>query len=327
MAYRSRKKSAGRLAISNVPVAFDNENIELIREKFLKEVKSFETINYLYVLNESKKLVGVVSIKDLLNKERKGPIGEIMENGLVKARTGTDQERVVFLAIKNNLKAIPIVDKEGGFLGVVPSDKILDILQEEHMEDIFIAGGFLVDGSIKDLENTSLKQLVLLRSPWLIIGLFGGMAAAKFIGVFEETISSFIVISFFIPVIVYLSGAVSTQSATIFIKGIAIDNNLPIYKYFIREIKVSAILAIILGTMISFISQIGWGDIRLSLILFLSVFWGVIFSVIIAILTPLFLWKIKKDPAIGTSPLVTIISDFLSIAIYLSIAKLFIYLI
>lgn len=319
-----KKESAAKSAISDVPVFFENQNIEDIREEFLEKVETFETINYIYLVDEKNILKGVISIKDVLNREITGIAKDFMERNIIFVQGKADREKVVFLALKNNLKAIPVVDKENKFLGVVPSDKILSILQEESEEDVFLSKGFLIDNSIKNIENTTVKQFALLRSPWLIFGLFGGIIAAKVIGIFEETIVSFISLSFFIPIIVYLSDAVSTQSATIFIRGMALNSKVSVFKYFIREIKVGAILGIILGGMLSFISYIGWGDFRLSLILLFSVFFGVIFSVMFAILTPLFLWKMKKDPAFGTNPIATIISDILSIAVYLIIATLMI---
>ena len=126
---------------------------------------------------------------------------------------------------------------------------------------------------------------------------------------------------FFIPIVVYLAGAVSTQSATIFIRSIAVDNSVSIKKYFFREIIIGIVLGLILGLMLGLFAFLAWNDFYLGIILLISVFLGIIFSVIFAITTPYILWKLHKDPAVGTNPLATILSDVLSVAVYLIIAK------
>ncbi|MDD2913556.1 MAG: magnesium transporter [Candidatus Pacebacteria bacterium] len=326
MSLKQKRKSVERMVNVNVPLFFEDENLSDIRKNFLKNIKKFETINYVYIIDRQNRLKGVISIKDVLNREIDCFAKDIMEKEVVKGRRGTDRERVVSLAIKHNLKAIPVVDKNDVFLGVVTSDTILNILQEESSEDIFLAGGFLVDKSVKEIESATARKLVLFRSPWLFVGLLGGIIAARIIGAFESTISSLIALTFFIPIIVYLSDAVSTQSATIFIRRMAFSNNKnSVFNYFIRELKVGTMLGMMLGFVLSFVSYLGLNDIRIAFILLFSVFLGVLFSVFFAIMIPLLLLKMKKDPAMGTNPLATIISDILSITVYLFIAKALLY--
>jgi magnesium transporter len=326
MSLKQKRKSVERMVNVNVPLFFEDENLSDIRKNFLKNIKKFETINYVYIIDRQNRLKGVISIKDVLNREIDCFAKDIMEKEVVKGRRATDRERVVSLAIKHNLKAIPVVDKNDVFLGVVTSDTILNILQEESSEDIFLAGGFLVDKSVKEIESATARKLVLFRSPWLFVGLLGGIIAARIIGAFESTISSLIALTFFIPIIVYLSDAVSTQSATIFIRRMAFNNNKnSVFNYFIRELKVGTMLGMMLGFVLSFVSYLGLNDIRIAFILLFSVFLGVLFSVFFAIMIPLLLLKMKKDPAMGTNPLATIISDILSITVYLFIAKALLY--
>lgn len=315
------KDSAGKILVNNIPTAFEQESIKKIKENFLKKISSFESINYIYILDQEEKLVGVVSIKDILSSFEEIPVSNIMTKNIVFARPSTDREKVALAALKNNLKSIPIVNKNNKFLGIVTSDVILDTLYKEATEDILLAGGISFHDSIKNLSTASALELFKARIPWLLIGLTGGILAAHIIGIFESTLKSLISLAFFIPIIVYLSDAVSTQSATIFIRGMAINNNLSIKKYFLRELGVGCFLGIVLGTILSIISYLGWQDLRLTIVLFLSVFLGVMFSVFFAIVIPVIFFKLKKDPAVATNPLATILSDVLSVTIYLLIAK------
>ena len=175
--------SAGRRMVKNVPLAFENEKVFQVKEKFFKEIKEMETINYIYVLDKSQKLLGVVSLKDLFKSPDQEEIKEIMEREVIKVRPHTDQERVAILAVKNNLKSIPVVDRDNNFLGIVPSDVILDILYTENLEDLLKSAG--IQTFSKDL-NRSAWFLARIRVPWLIIGLFGGIFASKIVAFFED---------------------------------------------------------------------------------------------------------------------------------------------
>ena len=127
-------ESAGRRMIDNVPTAFPEETIFDIKKRLFKEIGGLETINYVYVIGKTRKLVGVFSIKEIFRRPENTKIKEIMKTKIITARPYTDQERVAILALRNNLKSIPVVDKEGEFLGVVPSDIILDILHFEQLK-------------------------------------------------------------------------------------------------------------------------------------------------------------------------------------------------
>lgn len=315
-----KKETAGREMISAVPVVSEKKTLEEVRNDFYKNIKDFETINYFYAVDEDFKLKGVISIKKILNGEIKGKVSDFMEKNVVQVSPSTDREKVALLALKHNFKSIPVTDKNNEFLGVVPSDSILNILYKESAEDILLAGGLLADASV--IDKASPRKLVIIRLPWLLTGLFGGIIAARIINAFESTLQAFIALAFFIPVVTYLSGAVSTQSATIFIRKISFNGKFSIFPYFLKELKVGAILGLLLGAVLSFFSFLFWENIRISLVLFLSAFLGIIFSVFFAIAIPLILFKMKKDPAIGTNPLATIISDVLSIAVYLLIASI-----
>jgi len=150
----------------------------------------------------------------------------------------------------------------------------------------------------------------------------GGVLAAQIIGFFENILESQILLALFIPVIVYMSDAVATQTETLIIRGIAIDPELNLKKYFLREIKIGSLLALILGGILAIISFAWWQDSSLAIILGLSLFLGISLSVIVAMSIPLILQKFKKDPAFGSGPFSTIITDILSIIIYFLIANL-----
>jgi len=315
-------QTAGSLMTSRVPLVSAGETIGEVQNLLFEKMKEFETINYIYVIDENKKLTGVFSVKEVFQKPKETRVSDIAAKALIKCRASTDQEKVAILALKNNLKAIPVIDKEDKFLGVVTSDAILSVLHQENVEDILLAGGISkLDNPVRALATAKIGTLVKVRLPWLLLGLFGGIFAAQVIGFFENTLKSQILLALFIPVIVYMSDAVATQTETLIIRGIAIDPNLALKKYFLREIKIGSLLALILGGILSMIAVFWWQEPSLGIVLGLAMFFGVSLSVIVAMSIPLILQKFKKDPALGSGPLATIITDISSITIYFFIAS------
>jgi len=319
---KNPSKTADRLMATRIPLARKDQKLEEIQNFLFERMNDLETINYIYVVDKSKKLIGVFSIKEIFRQPKDSKVEDVMETNLIKCRASTKQGKIATLALKNNLKAIPVVDKEERFLGAVTSDVILNVLHEEHVEDFLLAGGISrFDESIKSLATAKVSTMVKARLPWLLFGLFGGIVAARVIGLFENILESQILLALFIPVIVYISDAVATQTETLIVRGVAIDTKLPLKKYFLREIKIGILIALILGGILAATSFFWWHNFSLSLVLELTLFFSIMLSVIIAMLIPLILQKLRKDPAFGSGPFATIITDILSITIYFLIAE------
>jgi len=320
-------ESAGRIMATNFPTILSSKKIEDVWSLLFTESKNFETINYIYVVNDEKKLLGVFSIKDIFINDKKTLVQNIMTTEVFKVRPHTDQEHVVKLALHNNLKAIPVVDKNDIILGIIPSDVILRVLNLEHSEDLLYGEGISKINLASSIIHARLKLLISARLPWLLFGLFGGLVAAQVMGVFEELLASQISLVLFIPVIVYMSDAVGSQSQIIFIRSLALDHNFSLKKYFLREIKVSLIIALIIASLLSVISWFWKGDIALTITLAIAISVSIVVSVVVAILIPLILIKLKRDIAAGSAPFATILRDLLSIIIYFFIAQIIIKLI
>lgn len=317
-------ETAGRRMTRNVPTAWPTEKVADIRKKLFKEAQAFETLNYIYVLDQAGKLVGIVSLKDIFQKPAEAKLTDLMKRDLIKVRPYADQERAAILALRHNLKSIPIVDKENYFLGVVPSDAVLEILHTEAVEDIFRFSGITRQGTGGLAQTLQAPVLVLakLRLPWLIFGLFGGLFAAQIVNFFEGTLKIHFLLAAFIPLIVYMADAVGVQAQTLFIRSLAIDSRLDIKKYLLKEVKISLLIALILGILLTLISFLWSGLLSVGVILGASLFLTVICAGLIAILIPWLLQALKKDPAIGSGPFATIVRDVLSLALYFSIASI-----
>jgi len=315
-------ESAGRLMIKNVPLVSPEERILDVKNMLFEKMRELETINYVYVIDKNKKLIGVFSIKEIFRQPEEKKVKEIMEAEVVKVRPYTDQERVAILALKHNLKSIPVVNKENQFLGVVPSDIILDILHSENMEDFLRFAGIhkIEDFSPAKYFKTPIKTSVKARVPWLIIGLFGGVFAAQIIGFFKYTLEVKLILAAFIPLITYMAGAISTQTATLFVRNIAFDPKMNVKKYLFKELKTGFIIALICGSLISIYSLGRFHSPYLGIVLGTSLFLATLIAITIGTFIPWLLQKFKKDPALGTGPLATVLQDVTSVTVYLIIA-------
>lgn len=316
---------AGSIMTNEFPQVLDSATIgdvlDLLFETFRKKdkVKEIETINYIYVVDGEDRLVGVLSIKEIFRTPRKTKLEEIMERDLVKVEPQVDQEKVVYLALKHNLKAIPVVDEKDRLLGIVSSDVLLKILNQEVTEDLLRISGTRLQKEIIDAPPVKIAKA---RLPWLFFGILGGVVAGSIIGIFEPTLESLMALAVYIPVVMHSGGNTGSQSAIIFIRSLVVGEKRDLLKYFLKEIKIGLILGLACALVLSAVSLIWQRSLILGLIIGLSIFFTIVLACAIGIFIPWMLTKLKMDPAIGAGPLITTTQDVVSLLIYFGFASL-----
>ena len=317
------KDSAGRLMTAAVPVVSKETTVGEIESLLRSSALTFETVNYIYVINGHNELIGVVSVQELFRMKSYENLSAYTDRTLVTVRPYTDQEHVAHLALKHNLKAIPVISKDHRFLGVVPSDKILEVLNHEHTEDVLRFAGVRHkhQGHVSEILLTNSPLIhVRMRLPWLVLGLLGGVAAAYVVGMFEEILATELMLAAFIPAIVYMADAVDSQTQMLFVRALSVDHSLKMGAYLLRESIVNALLGLSLAVLIFIASLFFAGSMMISTILAVSIFLTVVCTVLVAILLPWFFHVRGHDPAIASGPLATVVRDILSLVIYLSVA-------
>ncbi len=239
---------------------------------------------------------------------------------VIKTHEGTHQEQVALLALRHNLKAIPVVDKESRFLGVVTSDVIMRILDSEAVENILRFGGVYHTAALDNVLSDSLSTSIKHRLPWLVLGLFGGLLAAGIIGQFEAILSRHLILAAFIPLIVYMADAVGTQMEAFIIRDIAINPRLNFLRYVVRHTTVVALIGVLLSVLLFAGSLIFYGNVRVSLVVSLALLFAIISSVFTGLIVPYVFEKLRLDPANASGPVATIIQDVVSVLVYFSVA-------
>jgi magnesium transporter len=315
--------SINHLITRSVPLARADSTVKEVEDILRVPHNNFKTINYVYVLDETKRLIGVFSLRELFQLEPEEKIGHYMQTNVMSVTPKRSAEFVAQYAIKHGLKAVPVITEEGIFVGVMPYDSILETLNQEHTKDVLQLAGVTPyeDESIHDvLHSNSPLHHVRLRLPWLIVGLGGGLLAAMLVGAFEETLAEELVLAAFIPAIVYMADAVGSQTQMLFVRSLSTKHDLVIKKQLKRESLVNCLLGLILGGLVFLVSWFWFADLVLSLIVGLSIFLTVWLTVVIALLLPWALHLRGYDPAVASGPLATVLNDLLSIFIYLLIA-------
>lgn len=317
-----KSESAGQLMISKeqVPVVLPETTVSQLIDLLGKKPMAFTNINYIYVINKIGHLVGVFSINEVFKQAKNVLASKIMVQDLVSVRMHTDQERVALLALKHNLKAIPVVDKNDKFLGIVQFAEILRVLDSEAVENILRFGGIYHHGSLDDVLSISIWKSFKHRIPWLLLGLFGGLIAASIINQFEETLAQNLILAAFIPLIVYIADAVGTQMEAFIIRDLAVNQKIKFMQYLTRQVLIVALIGIITSGLLFLVSLIFYNDIYVSLTLCLALFFAVLSSVFTGLLIPYLFSRLKFDPANASGPIATILQDILSVLVYFTIA-------
>lgn len=278
-----------------------------------------ETIYTCYVL-ENRKLIGIVTAKDLMTLNDDTLIENIMETEIISTTTHTDQEQVVRLFSKYNLLAIPVLDAEGLMVGIVTVDDAMDVMEDEATEDITKMAA--VSPSEKSYFETSIWQHTKNRIPWLLFLMLSSTVTGLIITKYENAFAAVPILVSFIPMLMDTGGNCGSQSATLIIRGLALDevHFSDLFKVMFKELRigflVSAILAIANGLRIF----IMYKNPILAIVIALSIIGTVILAKLIGCLLPMLAQRTHLDPALMASPLITTVVDTCSIMIYFAVA-------
>jgi magnesium transporter len=318
-----RKDIALDHIITKVPVAYPHQTVgEVLRT--VREGK-WESSHHIFIINNKKerKYLGVLSTRVLLESSDEVKISEIFKKDYPSLGSHTHEDSVAILAIRHDLDTVPVIRTETSeFLGTVDAEELLDILHESHAEKLLQRAGVLRDSgeTIVDIFRARVSKMVRLRLPWLLVGLFGGMATTLLISQFEPLLGQVVALAFFIPVIAYMNDAVGTQTVTLFVRGLALEKVL-VKHYVLKELAVGLIIGTVLGLLIFLFSLLVFGSLAVAETVGLAMFIGITISTMVALSFTYAFYKLGKDPAVGVDPLVTIVQDTLSVLIYLLIAS------
>jgi magnesium transporter len=312
------ENSAGSLMAKELVKVNENWTTLKCLKEMRKQAEKIKNIHTIYVVNDSNKLLGLLSLKRLLVIEKSTTIKSITNRDIISVKTNERNEDVANIMNKYDLIVIPVVDEKNILLGRITIDDILDFVKEEAEKDYQMASGISEDV----VPNDNIWNITKARLPWLLIGLIGGILGAKIIGIFDLKNNLF-ELAFFIPLITAMGGNVGVQSAAIVVQGLA-NNNLKVNNIsnkLFKELGVAIFNGLICSTIILLVTMLIGYSMAISITVSISLLAVIIFAALFGTFIPLILEKYKIDPALATGPFITTINDILGLLIYFIIGK------
>ncbi|MDP8238989.1 MAG: magnesium transporter [Candidatus Hatepunaea meridiana] len=275
----------------------------------------------IYVIDNYKHLRGYLSLKRLILSQPDQLISEIMKTDIVPINVVMDREEVAELFRKYDLASAPVVDDQNRFLGRITHDDILNIMVEEADEDIGRLSGHVEF----DPGERSVFRNLKHRLPWLMLGLLGGLIAARMIAYFEPQLSSITALIFYLPLVAAMGGNAGIQTSSLMVRGFATGeiSDFAMSARIFGELGVAFLSGLCCSVILFSITWFWQQNIILALVVSLSVMAVIFLAAIVGVLIPLVLKKYGLDPALATGPFITTANDIFGLLIYLGIALLF----
>ncbi len=266
-----------------------------------------ETIYYSYVVDDARRLVGIVSLRDLIMARPENLVGDIMHTNVIAVRVDMDIEDVAKEMVRYDFLAMPVVDGDNRLVGIITYDDIFDVMTEEATEDMY----FLANLDTDDKVNSPIFRSVRLRAPWLLINLCTALIASYTVSLFSDTISRYVILASLMPLVAGLGGNAGTQSLTVVVRALALGE---ITTRGTRRVLLSqaaiglcngALCGLVLAAVTFFWHQNFW----VSVIMWMAMIFNMIVAGALGALVPIGLRKLNLDPALGSSIFVTATTD------------------
>jgi len=326
------ENSMGRIMTPDYVYVYEENTVTEVFETIRKHARGSETIDVIYVINEKGELQDHIRIRDFILAEPQTKVNEIMDGRFISLNVHDDQESASEVFKMNNRVALPVIDDNNILLGIVTIDDILWVAEEEFSEDIQKIGG--TEALDEPYLDMPFWKLIGKRAPWLVILFAGELLTASAMSFFEDEIKKVLVLNMLVPLIISSGGNSGSQASTLIIQAmvkaeITIADWFAIFK---RELKSGLVLGGILGS-VGFIRTYMWSYIEphlygthtllLAMVTAFSVLGVVLWGTLAGSMLPIFLKRMKFDPATSSAPFVATLVDVTGIIIYFSVAYLF----
>ncbi|MEK4253265.1 magnesium transporter [Ureibacillus sp. FSL K6-2830] len=314
------KYTAGSIMTTEYVSIQENSTVRSAMNVLRQEAPDAETIYYVFVVDESHRLTGVLSLRDLIVADEDAFIRDIMSDRVVYAKVTDDQEKIAQIFKDYNFLAFPVVDDNLVLQGIITVDDIIDVIDEEASDDYSKLAGI---SDIDDIASSPFKA-AKQRLPWLIMLLFLGMITATLMGQFEETLEKVALLALFIPLISGTSGNSGTQALAVVVRGIAtgeIDEKSKL-KMIFREMGTGLITGIVCGLIVVGVVFVWKQSLLIGLLVGTAICCSIFVATIAGSFIPLLIHKLGIDPAVASGPFITTLNDITSILIYLGLATL-----
>ncbi|WP_084708761.1 magnesium transporter [Siansivirga zeaxanthinifaciens] len=312
--------TAGGLMAKELVKVYETWTVAGCLRRIRGQAKEVTRVHSVYVVDKKNRLVGRLSLKDLIVAKSDQKISEIYISSVDCVNVNDDAEDVARVMQKYDLEAIPVVDDNQILLGRITIDDIVDLMKEEAEKDYQLAAGITSDVEADD----SIWELTKARLPWLLIGMFGGIGAASIINGFSDAMTKFPALLMFIPLIQATAGNVGVQSSAIVVQGLANDTiDGKLFSRLLKEFLLGLVNGLAIAAIVLLISHFVFKTTYYeSLTICVALITVIIMAALIGTFIPIFLDKRGIDAAVATGPFITTSNDVFGILMYFVIAKL-----
>lgn len=304
---------AGGLMAKELIKARNHWTVVQCVEEIRKQAEQVEKFYTVFVVDEQDKLLGKVALQDLVISDANKRVADIIED-VVSVETYLSDTEVAEIMKKYDLESVPVVNVQGQLVGRITIDDIVDVITEQADEDRQLMSGITEDVE----EDDTVWKNTRARLPWLLIGIFGGMLSARFMGLFEEELTRITAIAFFVPLIQATGGNVGIQSSSLVVQSLAstgyVDEGL--WKRLSKVLFVALLNGFFLSVVVFGGNWLLFGNQQLSFVVSLALFSVVVFASLVGTITPLILDRFGFNPAVASGPFITTINDLLGLTMY-----------
>lgn len=311
---------AGGLMQKELVKANENWTVNQCIEELRTQAEDVEKVYAVYVVDDFGKLLGILSLKKIVLAHKNTKIESLYDKDVIFVETYRPAEEVAELMRRYDLDALPVVNVQGKLLGRITIDDIVDVITDQASSDTLAMAG--ITGDVE--EDDSIWQQTRARLPWLLVGMMGGILAAKFISFFEGDLKIIPAMAAFIPIIGSTGGNVGIQTSSIILQGLAdktgIDTTLG--QRLIRMFAVAFINGLIISAIVFGFNMLIGNELQLALVVSTALMSVVFLASFMGTLTPILLEKIGINPAVASGPFITTANDLIGYGVYFGLAHL-----
>lgn len=283
-------------------------------DEIRKQAENVTKFYAVYVVDENDKLLGRVALQKLILSDPKTLVKDIYDDDVTAVETYLEDREVAEIMKKYDLESVPVVNVQGHLVGRITIDDVVDVISEQAEEERQLMSGITEDVE----EDDSLWRNVRARLPWLLIGIFGGMLSARFMGFFEQELAKITAIAFFVPLIQATGGNVGIQSSGLVVQSLVSPGYVDegIWKRLAKVFSVALLNGLLLSLIVLGSTYLLFYNHKLSVIVSFALFCVVLFSSFVGTITPMIISRLGFNPALASGPFITTTSDLLGLTIY-----------
>lgn len=283
-------------------------------EEIRKQAETVEKFYTVFVVDENDKLLGKVALQDLVISDASKRVADLIEQEIISVETYMPDTEVADIMKKYDLESVPVVNVQGQLVGRITIDDVVDVITEQADEDRQLMSGITEDVE----EDDTVWKNTRARLPWLLIGIFGGMLSARFMGLFEKELASVTAIAFFVPLIQATGGNVGIQSSSLVVQSLASSGYVDegSLKRLSKVLFVALLNGFFLSVVVFFGNWLLFGNKQLSFVVSIALFAVVVFASFVGTMIPLILDRFGINPAVASGPFITTINDLLGLTMY-----------